>query len=239
MVLSILIGKLWNKKIRYKTLMIFLVVYLLFTFIFVPLIAPVFGREKIIHTDAIKPAMYLTDLLNRNYVRPKLNQVLLQTEKKLNGTGIQIKYLDANFPFINGFPLLPHLSHSDGKKLDVSLVYETSTGALTNQKKSVSGYGVFVVPKKSEGDQTARCKERGYWQYDCTKYVTLGKINRELKYSNEHTRTLIKAILENNAVRKIFIEPHLKKRLNISDRRIRFHGCQAVRHDDHIHIEIK
>ena len=40
--------------------------------------------------------------------------------KELNGTNIEIHYLDANFPFINKFPLLPHLSHNDGKKIDIT-----------------------------------------------------------------------------------------------------------------------
>ena len=35
----------------------------------------------------------------------------------------------------------------------------------------------------------------------------------------------------------IFIEPHLKNRLKIGNNRIRFHGCKAVRHDDHIHFQ--
>jgi len=38
---------------------------------------------------------------------------------------------------------------------------------------------------------------------------------------------------------KIFIEPHLKSRLGFAnDSKVRFHGCAAVRHDDHIHIEL-
>lgn len=60
-----------------------------------------------------------------------------------NHKGIQVVYLDTNFPFINKFPLLPHLSHSDGKKIDVSLIYKDEKGKLTNKKPSVSGYGVY------------------------------------------------------------------------------------------------
>lgn len=95
----------------------------------------------------------MTVLLNRNYVKPKLNDLLSNTAKKLNGTNITIHYLDANFPFINKFPLLPHLSHNNGKKIDISLVYETQNGIITNKQKSVSGYGVFEAPKSNEYDQ--------------------------------------------------------------------------------------
>ncbi len=36
------------------------------------------------------------------------------------------------------------------------------------------------------------------------------------------------------------IEPYLKKSLGLgTESKIRFQGCQAVRHDDHIHLELK
>ncbi|WP_435261994.1 hypothetical protein [Tenacibaculum sp. nBUS_03] len=77
-----------------------------------------FGREKIKNTNFVSPHSYLTVILNRNYVNSALNQSLQDIGKRVNNKypDIQLVYLDANFPFINGFPLLPHLSHSDGKK---------------------------------------------------------------------------------------------------------------------------
>jgi hypothetical protein len=151
--LSLVISNKWNKKLKFKTSIIFIGLYLLSTLIIIPLIAPFFGREKVKHSEKIKPTNYMTVLLNRNYVKPKLNDLLSNTAKKLNGTNITIHYLDANFPFINKFPLLPHLSHNNGKKIDISLVYETQNGIITNKQKSVSGYGVFEAPKSNEYDQ--------------------------------------------------------------------------------------
>jgi hypothetical protein len=40
-------------------------------------------------------------------------------------------------------------------------------------------------------------------------------------------------------LQKIFIEPHLKNALGIADSHIRFQGCRAARHDDHIHIQVE
>lgn len=37
---------------------------------------------------------------------------------------------------------------------------------------------------------------------------------------------------------KILIEPHIPARLGVSSRAIRFQGCRAARHDDHIHNQI-
>ena len=67
----------------------------------------------------------MTNLMNRNYVRPELNTSLQKIGEGLSKKhkGIQVVYLDANFPFINKFPLLPHLSHNDGKKIDLSFIY--------------------------------------------------------------------------------------------------------------------
>ena len=56
--------------------------------------------------------------------------------------GTILNYLEANFPFIDKFPLLPHLSHNDGKKLDVSFHYvNAKTGEHTNVVPSWLGYG--------------------------------------------------------------------------------------------------
>ena len=220
-------------------MLVFIGFYLLATFFIVPVIASIFGREKVKHTKKIKPTNYMTVLLNRNYVRPKLNNLLIQTEKNLIGTNIEIHYLDANFPFINKFPLLPHLSHNDGKKIDISLIYETKNGVITNKQKSVSGYGVFENPKPNEYNQIEVCLKKGYFQYDYPKYFTFGKINKDLDFSEKGTKLLIKNILKNRNLGKLFIEPHLKNRMNLTDNRIRYHGCRAVRHDDHIHIQLK
>jgi hypothetical protein len=236
---SLIISKKWNKNLKFKTLIIFIGLYLFSTLLIVPLISPVFGREKVKHSEKIKPTNYITVLLNRNYVRPKLNELLSQTEKELNGTKIEIHYLDANFPFIDEFPLLPHLSHNDGKKIDISLIYETNNGVITDKQQSVSGYGVFENPKTSEYNQIEKCIKSGYFQYDYPKYITFGKINKELKFSGKGTKRLIKSILKNQALGKLFIEPHLKSSMKLNDNRIRYHGCRAVRHDDHIHIQLK
>ncbi len=236
--LSLFVSKKWKSKFKFKKIVVFSTLYLLFTFLIVPLFAPLLGREKVKHSKKIQPTNYSTVLLNRNYVSPKLNKLLQVTEEYLKETPIQIHYLDANFPFFNGFPLLPHKSHNDGKKLDISFIYETLGHTISNQQKSVSGYGVFEYPKPFEFNQTKVCLEKGYFQYDYSKYLTFGTINTKLVFSEKGTKKLITSILKNKNLGKLFIEPHLKKRLQLTDNRIRFHGCGAVRHDDHIHIQL-
>ena len=239
LLLSFRIHKIWKKDVRFKSMLSFLSIYLLLTLLIIPLIAPIFGREKVKHSDKVKPATYMTVLLNRNYVKPALNDLITKTAADLTDSKIQLRYLDANFPFIDKFPLLPHLSHNDGKKIDFNLIYENEAGEIINRRKSISGYGVFESPKLGEHHQINQCINNGYWQYDFTKYVTFGRINKGLKFSKKGNKQLIESILKQQNLGKIFIEPHLKTRMNLRSSRVRYHGCQAVRHDDHIHLQLK
>ncbi|WP_303279854.1 hypothetical protein [Flavivirga aquimarina] len=204
----------------------------------VPPIAKQFGREQLpVFDKKLKPRNFIYPLLFRNYVNPKLKTELEDSAHVLFKSKISITYLDANFPFINGFPLLPHLSHSDGKKIDLCFMYLDKNLKSTNKKPSVSGYGIYA---NSESNFTSKpCLEKGYWQYDFSKYLSLGKIH-DLTFDKKKTKQLINQLLEKPSTGKIFIEPHLKKSLGlIEENKIRFHGCQAVRHDDHIHLQIK
>lgn len=239
LILALLLSKKIKRSFRFKKTIVFLAIYLFSTFVIVPLIAPIFGREKVRHSSQLYPTTYATVLLNRNYVRPQLNDLLHSASTQLEGQKIELRYLDANFPFIDGFPLLPHISHDDGKKIDISFVYvEPGESVDSRKKKSISGYGVFEGPKAYESDQIEVCKKKGYLQYDYPKYCTFGSINDELEFSNRLNVEMINTILKERSLGKLFIEPHLKNRLQLNNSKVRYHGCQAVRHDDHIHLQL-
>ena len=215
---------------------LFIGLYVFATFVAVPILAPFNGRERVKH---IQPTNQATVWLNRNYVVPNMNHLIKDVSKEIRNQGIELHFLDANFPFVDGFPLLPHLSHNDGRKLDLSLIYETAGGEISKKQKSVSGYGVFSGPTNAEYNQIRECIDAGYFQYDYPKYVTFGEVNQELVFSEKGTKMLVTHILKNDHLERLFIEPHLKERLQLSDEKIRFHGCRAVRHDDHIHIQVR
>lgn len=238
---SLFLVKKQREKKRLKRIGIFSVLYLVTTFLIVPNLAPFFGRERVKESELVQAHSFFYKLANRNYVRPELNKAIekISFEFEKQNSGIKMIYLDANFPFIDKFPLLPHLSHNDGKKIDVSLIYENPNGELTNRKRSISGYGAYESPTEKEYDQISVCKSKGNWQYDFPKYLTLGKINKNITFSKKGTRDLSNLIVKQNEIGKLFIEPHLKNRLNLKSDKVRFHGCQAVRHDDHIHFQLK
>ncbi len=224
----------WIKFICYSSM------YLISTLLIVPYMAKLNGRVAlpISKSSNLIPHSYLTPLLNRHYVKPRLRSQLYEIAKATNSENHKLKlsYLDANFPFFDGFPLLPHLSHNDGRKVDLSFYY-TKNKEEGNLKPSNTGYGKFVEPLKSEYRQTRACKSQGYWHYDYTKFLTLGSRN-DLDFDLINTKKLVNRIVANPLTQKILIEPHLKTRMNLSNNKIRFQGCHAVRHDDHIHHQI-
>lgn len=234
-----LVRKKQNRR-RLKRILLFAIIYSLATFFIVPYIAPVFGRQKIDNNHRISYHNFFTVLSNRNYVSSTTHEVLTDASLRLQKVDPKLKliYLDANFPFFDGFPLLPHLSHNDGKKIDLAFIYKDENGNTTNNKPSFSGYGVFEESKSGEVNQTEICKRAGSWQYDFPKHLSFGT-NKKFQLDNESTKKMIQFIVNHPNVNKIFLEPYLKRRWNLSSSKIRFHGCHSVRHDDHIHVEIR
>ncbi len=237
------IGKLAQFQYR---LSLFCTLYLAFTFLIIPPIAKQFGRVPMPYYSTnktqIKPLNFLTVLLNRHYVRPSLKKQMLLITKDLQKEfpNTRINYLDANFPFINGFPLLPHLSHNDGKKLDLAFCYKNkTTGKEVNTSPAWLGYGVNEEPRKGEINQPNICRKKGYWQYGFLEKIAPQWNKEKLPLDEKRTKRLIQLLANNKVIKKIFIEPHLKTRWGLKgDDKIRYHGCHAVRHDDHIHVQL-
>jgi hypothetical protein len=222
----------------------FLTIYTLTTFLIVPLFAKAFGRVPLPLTEInnLKPLNILTCFLNRNYVKSELKQTVFDVAKQMNEKfpGTTLNYLDANFPFVNRFPLFPHLSHNDGEKLDLSFCYtDKKTKRQTNECPSFIGYGICEEPLPGEKNTADLCSENGYWQYSFLQKITPQGNKFFFVFDSDKTKELINFFASQETIGKIFIEPHLKKRLKLTADKIRFHGCQTVRHDDHIHVQLK
>lgn len=232
-ILALWVSFLLKKKFRY----VFPSLYLLLNILIIPPIAGQYGRVQLpVFSKRLKPHNLVYPILFRNYVNLELKNLLENSANSQELKNIRITYLDANFPFLNGFPLLPHLSHNDGKKIDISFMYLDENGKPTDKKPSTSGYGAYVSTETNVTSEN--CLGKGYWQYDFPKYLTFGTFNN-LDLDKNYTTVLIKELLSSKKTQKIFIEPHLKTSLGLdSEEKIRFHGYQAVRHDDHIHLQI-
>ncbi len=222
----------------------FLLFYLLATFLIVPIIAKPFGRIAlpVFKQRNLKPLNFLTCLLNRNYVKSEMKEIAMDIATDMNQQfpGTTLNYLEANFPFIDGFPLIPHLSHNDGKKLDLAFAYiSKEKGLITNDTPSPFGYGICEEPRSNEINTALLCSSLGKWQYSLLKKFMPQSRKDLFIFDSTRTKAIVNAFTAQNKIGKIFIEPHLKTRLNLTSDKIRFHGCQAVRHDDHIHVQLK
>ena len=247
-IISLVIKISLIKKIRVNRKLffcgVFTIIYFLFSIFIIPSIAKSYGREAlpVFSNKNLKPLNIMTCILNRHYVRPKLNEniksVAMKISKKYPNT--ILSYLDANFPFYNGFPLLPHLSHNDGRKLDIAFFYKDKLNTELNKTApSFIGYGVFEEPKYGEYNAPKNCENKGFLQYSILEKFVPQWNKDDMVFDSNRTKSMIQFMLKEKSTEKIFIEPHLKTRMNLNSNKIRFHGCRAVRHDDHIHLQIK
>jgi len=234
-----------NKILRVSAkVFIFCALYFLSVVLVNPLLARQFGRAAlpVLNNASLKPATVWTWLLNRHYVRPEMEGVVLSVASRLSqeSPGTVVNYLDASFPYIDNFPLPPHLSHKDGRKVDLSFMYvDAETGVPTDEIPSIIGYGVCEPPLAGEEDRPNDCMQKGYWQYNLLQQIVPDGTKPNLLFDEARTSRLIKLLAADPAVGKIFIEPHLKTRLRLASPKVRYHGCQAVRHDDHVHIQLR
>ncbi len=252
-ILFLLVKRFYNNKklsiwhrIGWNTL-VFMLIFLFVNIVIVPPLAKqISGRIPLPYFNTkhsnIKPANIFTCLLNRHYVKPGMKDLLKDMEKEMNQgekQKLQWLYLDANFPFIDGFPLLPHRSHDDGRKLDIAFFYKKKNGEQYKRRVSFLGYGVCEGPSGKEVNYPKICRDKGYWQYNILEEITSQKSIKKYPFDKERNKKILQKLATDKRVRRIFIEPHLKTRLGLGGySKIRFHGCPAVRHDDHIHIEI-
>lgn len=209
------------------------------------LAAPHFGRVSLPcsnqknHMISMQSPLYC--LLNRHYVTPDLEHAVFQLAAYMNTTfpGTVTIILDAGFPFFDGFPLLPHLSHHDGRKLDLAFFYLNENAAyMPGKTKSPIGYWAFEEPAP---ESPQPCANRNDWltlRWDMKWFAPL---LHPLKLDKQRTSAALQWLSSTGqgfGVTKILLEPHLKDALDVDSDRVRFQGCRAARHDDHIHIEI-
>ncbi|EJL54884.1 hypothetical protein PMI09_02200 [Rhizobium sp. CF122] len=230
----------------YAKLLVFIAFYVAAT-VSANLIAPIFGRIPIscmsgeANNLAVRSPIYC--LLNRNYVTPPTLNLVSALANDVNRAfpGTTTMVLDANFPFWDGFPLLPHLSHSDGRKLDIAYYYKTAGGDFVNGvTKSPIGYFAFEQPSANEEQPCVGRHDilTTRWNFDWLQPF-LPDYHIEDRRMAFSLKWLATEGVQRFGLEKVFIEPHLANTLGVKDSVIRFQGCRAARHDDHIHVQIR
>jgi hypothetical protein len=224
---------------------LFLALYVGVSLFVVPAWAALAGRVPLpCHAGADRPfaaAHPLYCVLNRHYVDRRLVTLLTELSREVDRAhpGTLTLYLDGNFPFLDGFPLLPHLSHGDGRKLDIAYYYAERGGAyLPGELRLPIGYWAFKQP--GPGDASP-CVGSSWLSLRWDMRWLQGRYpDRPLE--PERTRAALRWLVTEGpqfGVERVFIEPYLAARLGVASPVLGFQGCRAARHDDHIHLQIR
>ncbi len=227
---------------RLVRLLLFLGLYGLVT-IATHVTAPLFGRVPLscFGGEANVKIQPVFCLLNRNYVTPPTQRVAvaLADHMATSFPGTVTVALDANFPFLDGFPLPPHLSHDDGRKLDIAFYYRDSSGeAVNGRTRSPVGYFAFEQPQAGAALPCAGGHDTLTFRWDLE---ILQPLFPNWTLDEQRTAAAVRWLSSQGrglGVEKIFIEPHLAKRLAVTNDSVRFQGCRAARHEDHIHFQV-
>lgn len=197
-------------------------------------VAPLFGRVPLTcgGDGPLRAQSWLYCALNRNYVAPEMKAVLEDAAAALAAAhpGAATLALDGNFPFIDGFPLLPHLSHDDGRKADIALFYSEGGVYLPGATRSPIGYFAFEPGPTDCPDVWPTLR------WDLT---ALQRLWAAHDLDRGLTRDAVLILAADPRVGKILLEPHLAATLGVAGGKVRFQGCRAARHDDHIHLQLR
>jgi hypothetical protein len=200
--------------------------------------APLGGRVGLpCSGDILRSASPLFCLAHRHYVRRELRDLAASMSKAVaeRYPGTVTQTLDANFPFMDGFPMLPHLSHRDGRKLDVAFYYASGEDYQPGALRSAIGYWAFEEPGAHEV-QPCRGKQGALrWDQDWFQLFTRDDLTAE----PARLRVTLTWLSQQPRSRRALLEPHLTRRLRLDPSFVRFQGCNAARHDDHFHIELR
>lgn len=197
---------------------------------------PVWGHPH------LKPhaALYYC-LLNHHYVRPGLKAGCERVAESMAAKypGAVVYYLDANFPFFDGYPLQPHFSHRRGLTIDIALHWlDAKTNKPIDGAPFAMAYGANAKPLPGEIDLEEKCRQQGNWYRELEPQLASPFYRAEdFRLDEARTKDLVRLFSEDHNTKKILLEPHLKARLGLGRYdNIRFQGYRAARHDDHIHV---
>ncbi len=226
-------------------LAVFLLLYALVGTFVVPPMAAALGRERLPcfaseerPLQAVSPLFCLT---NRNYARPAVFRILFDLSDAMAraAPGTVTAYLDAGFPFLDGFLMLPHLSHRHGSDVDLAFFYlqgDAATPSPAGGSWSI-GYWAYVPPRTGDPQPCAARTIDLRWDLDWLQPAFSG-----LRLDERRTAAMLRWLSDNAGrygIRKVLLEPHLQRRMATDARLVRFQGCRAARHDDHLHVRTR
>ena len=181
----------------------------------------------------VRPVSHGYCLTRHNYVTPAARAALLAAAAGVAEAypGAVVRYMDASWPQ-GTRPMPPHLSHGDGREIDLAVFFVSADSRPLSGPPTLSGYNAFEPPRRKAERVCVRVKGP-HQQPD-------PPASRAWRLDTARTADLVRRLTADRRVRRVFIEPHLKARLGFAhDPKVRFAGCQAARHDDHMHVDFR
>lgn len=182
---------------------------------------------------AIRPAIQRYHDNDRHFVTPKARQAIQDAARQigLRFPGTAIVYTEASWPS-GVLPMPPHLSHGDDRQIDISIYYQSLDGRpIASPEFRWNGFGAFEPPRTDRERMKCPAGSNHAKGLDPSP-------DRKWRMDEARTHELLRIFVEDKRVRRVLLEPHLKTRLGFAGHaKVRFAGCNAARHDDHLHVD--
>lgn len=172
---------------------------------------------------------------DRHFVTPHARETLITAGLTMRERypGEVLRFMDASGP-TGRKPFEPHLSHGDGRQIDLALYYTDVAGRPLHSFPDTRRYGGHYPAEPPRTGEQIACPGGRKGRAEKPDPPA----NRPWRLDEARTSLLIETLINDPRVRRILLEPHLERRLGLwGNPKIRFAGCQAARHDDHIHVD--
>lgn len=172
---------------------------------------------------------------DRHFVTPQVREALTTAAHKMQARypGEVLRFMDASGP-TGQKPFEPHLSHGDGRQIDLALYYTDVEGRSLADFPDTRRYGGFWPAEPPRRSEEVACPQGRKGRAEKPDPPA----DRPWRLDETRTRLLIETLVADPRVRRVLLEPHLERRLGLwGHPKVRFAGCDAARHDDHVHVD--
>ena len=173
--------------------------------------------------------------LDRHFVTPAAREALIAAARAVAARYPDevLRFMDASGP-AGVVPFPPHLSHGDGRQIDLGLYYTDREGRPLAGFPDTRLYGCLWPAEPARPGEPLACPGGRAGPAEKPDPPA----NRPWRLDDARTKALVEILVADRRVRRVLIEPHLERRLGLwGHPKLRFAGCQAARHDDHLHVD--
>lgn len=172
---------------------------------------------------------------DRHFVTPSARDALVAVARTMRErySGEVLRFMDASGPD-GRKPFPPHRSHGDGRQIDLGLYYTDVEGRPLDRFPATDRYGGYWPAEPPPPGEEIACPDGRPGRAEKPDPPA----DRPWRLDEARTKALVETLIADRRVRRVLIEPHLERRFGLwGHPKLRFAGCQAARHDDHLHVD--